>query len=343
MLMRWALLLALSLPALLPAEVYYANKGTKYHIGDGRFGRSVESEFLDAYPVVGEQWVQAFTVSAPDVVRVRIDHVWAVDDCAYCKDMIFIDDHPMGRFAEEDNNKPFITPSPLSMRVVPGHVYVLKIVTIGLNGQMDDYAIEGISIESDKAALHYLEPGPLMLRADAPMPHFSAPAKVAGPCEGTQAVDAWLPASARQRGVLEFLPQAQASSRRTAADLQPGQFLRIFVKVDEAMDGDAVSQFLEVLLGEPASGWVLSFPPKGKSPLAGNMKREGRYEAAAFDTSHWNADKWNELRLAICEGGVGRLWLNGKDLGQTVQHLNASQTVRLRASGLKAVLSEKAY
>ena len=50
----------------MSATVHFVNKGVKYHLGDGRFDRSTDSDFLDTYPVVGEEWIQAFTVTADD-------------------------------------------------------------------------------------------------------------------------------------------------------------------------------------------------------------------------------------------------------------------------------------
>ena len=124
-------LLLLLLPAAVWPKVYYASQGVKYHVGDDRFGTSLDSSFLDAYPVVGKQWIQAFTVSGRDAVKVRIDHIWGVDDCPYCKAMVSIDDHDMGRLAAENNHKPFDTPEPLAYIVEAGRTHYLKIESYG--------------------------------------------------------------------------------------------------------------------------------------------------------------------------------------------------------------------
>src|SRR5260370_22635877 len=75
------------------AKVYYVEKGVKYHIGDNKYSRSEDKEFLDTYPVVGKEWIQAFKVTEDDNVVVRLGNVWGVDECADCKDMIFLNDH----------------------------------------------------------------------------------------------------------------------------------------------------------------------------------------------------------------------------------------------------------
>jgi hypothetical protein len=340
-------LLVMLLAALAPAlsaKVYFVNKGVKYHIGDGHADRSLDSDFLDTYPVVGEEWIQAFTVSEPDAVRVNVDEVWGVDDCPYCKVMIDIDGHEMGRLFEENNHQPFHTPSPLAMRVEPGHVYQLRVSTRSTSGSVDDMAFEGVSIETDKAAITLLEPGPVIRSKGQPLPAFRRPEKPQGPCEGAVWMEHWLPTVDLGRGHAAFDPLAGPAAREAAAPMADASFVRVMARVDEAASVDAVSQYLEVLLGDPGDGWVLSFAPGASSPSHGNLKRGGRYDGATFRVDGWKAKSWNELRLARCPDGSCRLWINGSEQRGRLQGLgNTPLALRFRTAGLKLVLAEKSF
>ncbi len=334
-----ALALGLLAPAL-QAKVYYVNRGVKYHIGDDRSSQSVDSEFLDTYPTVGQEWVQAFTVDREDEVRVSIQNIWGVDDCAYCYDFVAIDEHDMGRLSEENNHKPFDTPAPLAMHVKPGHVYLLKIQSRG-NGQADDFAIEGVSIETD-AEVTLLAPGPVMMNPGDKMPSFAIPRPVVGPCENTSAIEHWIPEKERSRAQIDFGPLALPVSRRTAVDLGVGQFIDFYVHADGAGQGEAVDQFVEILAGQPGSGWVFSFEPGAVVPSTGNFKRQGRYGAESFKLGAWKKGQWNQLRLARCEAGSARLWLNGEALGGALPIAgDAAWPVTLRSGGLTLRVAEK--
>jgi hypothetical protein len=335
-------LAAMAASATAPAKIYYVNQGVKYHIGDGHASASEDSLFLDAYPVVGPRWVQAFTVDREDTVRVRIDNIWGVDDCAYCKDMIFIDGHPMARLFEENNHQGFATPSPLSMRVHPGHVYVLSIESEGLPGPIDDFAIEGVAVESDLAEVQMLAPGPVVLQPQQPLPVFSVPPPVVGPCEGTQAAGDWMPPVARSRGMLAWDPTLDPVLWRLGAPLDPGHFARVYVRVEKAGSGGAVDQFFEVLLGDPGTGWVIDFAPGRTTPFMGNVKVEGRYRSDHFQVSDWHDGGWNELQVARCPDGQARFWINGTDVGLPLPTADGS-AFRLRSGGLKAEAAEKPY
>jgi hypothetical protein len=331
-----ALLLALMAPALAQAKVYWFNKGVKYHIGDGRAGTSEDPLFLDAFPVVGPKWVQAFTVDRPDTVKVSIQSIWGVDDCAYCKDMIFIDDHKMGRLFEENNHHSFDTPNPLSMKVVPGHVYVLKIESEGLPGPIDDFAIEGVSVESDA---EITPQGPPQIVKTIPKFH---PEVVEGPCEGTAAVTDWLPPTARSRGMLGWSPSLNPVLKRMGAQVGDGQFVRFFLRVERAAQGRAVEQFFEVLLGDPGTGWVLDFAPGETKPFQGNVKVQGVYRSDHFTVNDWKDKGWNEIKLARCPDGRSVLWINGRDTGVSQSNISAA-TFRLRSGGLKAEVAGSPY
>lgn len=337
-LLAFILLLA---PAL-QAKVHFINQGVKYHIGDGQASASVDSDFLDTYPVVGEEWIQAFSVSEPDVVKVSVAEVWGVDDCAYCKVMIDIDGREMGRLFEEDNHKSFNTPGPLALRVVPGRTYQLRISTRATQGKVDDMAFQGVSIETDKAAVTFMEPGPVIRRQGQPLPVFRRPQPPTGPCEGVSWVEHWLPVADQGRAFTEFSASAGPVRRQASSPLDVGGFLRIHVQHSETGNGDAVSQYLELLLGEPADGWVLSFGPGRKSPSFGNLKRGGRYGADAFAVTGWRPGEWNELKLARCPDGQARLWVNGSEQRARLSGLAPGPLgVSLRSSGLGLKASEK--
>lgn len=333
-----ALFLLLASPVV--AKVHYVNQGVKYHIGDDRANRSVDSEFLDAYPVVGQEWIQAFTVSSEDSVKVRIEHVWGVDDCPYCKVIVGIGDHDMGRLTQDNNHEPFTTLQPLAMKVVPGRTYYLKIASYGTT-QVDDFAIEGVSVETDHADVTFLQPGPILKMPGDPMPHVAVPVAPRGPCEGVNEVKGWLPGESISKGILEM---AGAAEKNLAISLDAGSFVQVYVKESGSQNGDRVSQYIEVLLGEPASGWVFSFPPSADSAAHGNLKAKGRYLSDRFPVSAWRQGAWNELRLARCPDGMARLWLNGADSGRTIGNLpQGPLSIHFKTLGLSAQFAARPF
>lgn len=336
-----AMAVAVAVTSSLPARAYYVNQGVKYHLGDGRAGRSVDAQFLDAYPVVGPRWVQAFTVDRPDTVYVRIDRIWGVDDCEYCKDMVYIDDTPMGRLFEENNGKPFNTPSPLSLKVKPGHSYLLRIESFAKGGQRDDWAFEGVSVLTDKAHVTMLEPGPLVLQPEQPLPVFKPPRRVVGPCQGTRPIGAWLPDAYRSYGAMPWALAARPQIRRLAGGLPRDGFARFFVKVDASRPGHSVEQFLELRLGQPGSGWVLSFAGGGLSPFHGNVREKGRYSAASFGVGAWKQGAWNEWMVARCADGAAHLWLNGQLVPVSLDV--SGDAMRWRVAGLRCVVAPQPY
>jgi hypothetical protein len=324
------------------AKVYYVNQGVKYHIGDDRFNASLDSNFLDAYPVVGQQWIQGFTVSEPDIVKVHIDHIWGVDDCPYCKDMVSIDSHDMGRLTAENNHEPFDTLQPLAFHAVPGRTYYIRVESFTKDGQADDFAIENVRVETEVADVTFTK-GPIIKNPGEPMP--STPEPPRSPCEGArQAEGGWLPEELKSRGVLEFTPFGAENEKESSLSLKPGEFVQVYAKVDESAPGDRVSQALEILLGEPASGWVISFAPASLSASHGNLKRQGRYGPAKFSVYGWKPGAWNELRLARCMDGYARLFLNGQELNQSLGGLgDGALRVNFKSLGVSARLAEKPF
>jgi hypothetical protein len=334
---RCALFLSLLLTASwLQANVYYANKGTKYHIGDDRASASVDSDFLDTYPVVGAEWKVGFTVNKEDTVKVHIDEVWGVDDCPYCKIMIDIDGREMGRMFEEDNHKSYDTPGPLAMHVVPGHTYTLRISSRNTQGgkALDDMAFQGVSVITD-AELTYVTPP--TIGEEAPPP------PKASPCEGAKAVEHWLPAMDQGRAMSEFKPADGDALRQASASVPDSSYLSMQVKVEESGRGALVDQYLEVLMGAPASGWILSFAPGSIQPKALNTKLGGRYKPKTFTASGWRSG-WNELRVARCPDGTARIWINGTEQGARIQGLPSGDLpLSYRSAGLGMKVAEKAF
>ena len=334
------LVLVLAFAGDLQAKVYYVNQGVRYHIGDNIFDRSEDAMFVGAYPVVGTQWVQAFTVSARDTVKVHIDHIWGVDDCPYCKDLVSIDTHDMGRLTAENNHTPFDTLEPLAYPVEPGKIYYLKILSYGLHNEYDDFVVEGVSVESQGAEVTFLQPGPVLKNEGQPMPKVAPAPALLSPCDGASRVASWLPEECRASSVWNL---EGASLKDAAQGLAEGDYLEMYVQlVKPGAQGDRVSQDFEVLLGDPGSGWVISFPPDGASPSHGNVKVRGRYTGKSFATTAWQAGLWNQVRLARCLDGQARLWLNGRELAQSLEHLpQGKMALKFRAPGLAIRLAEK--
>lgn len=335
-LLTWIVLLSL-LPALAPAKVHFINKGVRYHIGDNRFALSEDSNFMDAYPVVGEQWVQAFTVSEPDTVKIRIANIWGVDDCPYCKVLVQIDGYLMGRLSEENNRQPFDTPTPLAYRVEPGRTYYIKITSIGEGGSVDDFAIEGVSVETVQADVTFV--GPVTIHEpERPIP-TAQPTPMYGPCPGAEPKGAWLPSESKAKGYAVLNGTGQGTQLIGSAPLAEGGYVDIHVKVQSVAQGDQVGQAIEVGLGEGRPGWVLSFGSGSQRPFHGNMRGPNRYLAANFAVSAWR-DGWNLLRLARCPGGRTLLQLNGRSLADLPGLPDGPADISVRTLGVSAWVAD---
>ncbi len=332
----WILLLSL-LPALAPAKVHFINKGVRYHIGDNRFGLSEDSNFMDAYPVVGEQWVQAFTVSEADTVKIRIANIWGVDDCPYCKVLVQIDEYLMGRLSEENNHKAFDTPTPLAYRVEPGRTYYLKVTSIGKDGSVDDFALEGVSVETVLADVTFV--GPVTIHEpDRPIP-TPMPTPMYGPCPGAEPRGAWLPVESKTKGYAVLNGAGQGSLITGSTPLDVGGYVDIHVKVQNVAQGDLVGQALEIGLGTGRAGWVFSFGSESKLPYHGNLRGPGRYQASVFDAKGWR-DGWNLLRLARCPSGRTMLLLNNQSLLDLPNTPNGPADISVRTLGVAAWIAD---
>jgi hypothetical protein len=336
-----AALLLLASPAM--AKVYYVNQGVKYHIGDDRFARSTDEAFVGTYPVVGQQWIQAFTVDRPDRVRVRIEHVWAVDDCDYCKDLVWIDDALMGRLYAKDNGKGFESLDPLVHEVVPGKVYYLKVESVGL--QADDFVIENVIVESDKAEVTMMEPGPILKQAGDPMPRIYPPLRRSGGiCEGLLVNHNWMlgwsqgvPSALTLGAKGEFKPSPAVVS------LKKGQAVDLEISIQGKSSLDAVSQPLECLVGEaPFDGWAMLFSTRREAIEHGNLILGGDYTGKSFEVGQYQAGRSNRFALRRCADGTLRLLVNGRELAQSIPCSLESAPVAFRAQGLDVTIKSAA-
>ncbi|MES2202560.1 MAG: hypothetical protein V4498_09940 [candidate division FCPU426 bacterium] len=341
-----ALLLA---PAWLEAKVHFINRGVKYHIGDNRYDRSEDREFVDAYPVVGQEWIQAFRVSEADVVKVRIAHIWGVDDCPYCKVMVAIDDHDMGRLTRDNNHTPFDTLDPLAWPVQPGKTYLLKVVSYG-DEKVDDFVIEGVSVETARAEVIFLKPGPVLKMPDQPMPMFSVPPMQAppqvdqtqsDPCGSLSPLKDWALGQGKARDQMELESAGDFASSGRLGLLKAGESVDFYFRTQAAGDADKVGRAFELLCGDPGgddSGWVLTLDAAGNVAHS-NLRRKGSYRAATFAPRAYVAGQWNRARLSYCPDHMLRLSLNGQQVSTPLKLDGTPQGFFVRALGVKASLA----
>jgi hypothetical protein len=128
--------------------LHFLNQGTKYHIGNNAYSGSVDREFIDAYPVVGEAWAQPFTVSKNDIVEVIIQNLWGVDYGSQPSNIqVSINDTNIGQI--NVNRQRWISPN--RCQVSAGQTYVLKIATYGPDDP-DDFVFEGVLIQTAQNA-----------------------------------------------------------------------------------------------------------------------------------------------------------------------------------------------
>lgn len=317
------------------AKIYYVNRGVKYHIGDNRYERSEDSQFMDAYPVVGQEWIQAFKVSQADTVKVQIEHIWGVDDCPYCKVLVAIDKHDMGRLYAENNHRPFDTLEPLAMKVEPGKVYYLRITSYGTD-EVDDVTVEGVSVQSEKADIIFLQPGPVLQALDGPMPAVRENVQAGqDPCADLDASQRWL---ALKPGTPMAVQSAgdQAQTSQPLAEIQPGQVLSFSFQVQPLSAGkDLVSQELALVVDDgQASGWVYSYGPGESRPGHGNLLLNGRYSSKAFDPGALPPQTWVNAKLGWCRDGCVHLSINGQEVSQSFSREGSLLPVRLKALNL---------
>ncbi len=340
-----AILLLAGLACAAQAKEYWASRDVRYHIGDSRYGLSTDVEQMETYPVVGSVWEQGFTVDRPDTVRVRIDKIWGVDDCPYCKVIVSIDEWDMGRLTEENNHEPFRTLTPLARRVEPGRTYRVRVQSYASQGgRADDFVIADVVVETEEAEVTFIQ-GPEIREPDQPRPTpYPTPQPVRGDCRGSRQVADWLPSSAVKKGMLEMQGGGSFREQQLRAPLATGDYLEIYSRVKSVEQGDLVGQALELVLGrKDPSGWVISFPPGGTQPAHANLKLGGIYRAQEFSAGGFKPGQWNTLRLARCPDGKASLFLNGREVAAAIPVGADPQPIQIRIRGMKAELSAKPY
>jgi hypothetical protein len=332
------LILGVSFPLVLHAKIYFINKGVKYHIGDNHFATSEDSDFLGAFPVVGQEWLQGFTVSQADKVKVHIGKIWGVDDCDYCKVFVAIDGHDMLRLSQANNGGPIDTLTVLAMTLQPGVTHVLKIASIGRD-KVDDFMIEDVSVETQVAEIEFVAPRPFETAEPTPEPQLP---KV--PCESAEPKVGWMKGEAEGKTGFELESKGRdGQDSGVLGSLAPGEALDFYVQIAGLpASHDAVGHALEFLLTEPAKeGWVLSLKEGQGSGLHGNMIRDGIYRAEAFSAGPWKPSGWNHIRIQSCSDGYIHLQVNG---GQATVGLKSglrAHSFMFRAVGIKAVISKR--
>ena len=343
-LLLMALLFATAGKAL--AKVHYINKGVTYHIGDNRYSRSADKEFVGTYPVVGQEWIQAFQVSEDDQVWVKIDIVRGVDDCPYCKIIISIDDYDMGRLFQENNGRQFFTPRPLSKKVKRGKTYMLKIASYG-DSRVDDFVIADVMVETVRADVIFMKPGPILKMPDEPMPEFTdQPVYVEeapNTCPGVSVKQRWALGKGQSKDTLKLSEGSDAFADKDGLGvLRAGEAVEFYMKVGKvAGGGDAVSHAMEFLLDgkDKPSGWVLSFDRQNGAFRHGNLLRKGEYRASRFKETNYTANTWNRIRVSRCPDGTARLAVNGVEVAQEFKPVQASSPLYFRATGLDVDLA----
>jgi hypothetical protein len=340
--MKLILIFIFMTSSALQAKIYFVNRGVKYHIGDNHYEASEDREFVGTYPVVGQEWIQAFRVSEVDVIKVSVANIWGVDDCPYCKVIVGIDDHDMGRLTRDNNHEAFNTLQPLAMKVEPGKTYLLKVVSYG-DEKVDDFVIEGVSVETARAEVRFLKPGPILKMPDQPMPVFSEETverASAGPCPGLLTLENWElgPGKSKDQMLLKQSDEDFASSGRLG-DLKPGETVEFFFQAEERGAADKVGRAFEILSGEKDnSGWVFTLDDAGRA-VHGNLRWKGNYRSLNFAPGAFKARQWNRARLSYCPDGSMRLSLNGAELDVKLALDGARQSFFVRALGITVSLA----
>ncbi len=342
--MRFYLFLVLLLFSFgLEAKTYYINKGVKYHIGDNRYSRSEDSDFVGAYPVVGQEWIQAFQMDRPDQVKVHIDQIWGVDDCDYCKVMISIDDHEMLRLSKVNNHEAVDTLEPLAAVLQPGVTHYLKIASYG-GASVDDLIIQDVSVES-QAVIRLLEPGPILKQPLEPMPVFKEPEVIPTPvpfvkgmpCKPVAPKAGWIPGEMQGRSGFDLVSKDRnAQDSGVLGKLASGESIEFYFQTDGfPIKRELVGSAVEILLQTPSrDGWVISFLQDQGPQLHGNMRRNGVYRSESFSAGPYQASAWNKVRLQSCSDGFIHLFVNNSEASQAVAAGPRPFPFLLRAVGL---------
>ena len=327
-------------PRATQAKVYYVNKGVKYHVGDNHYERSEDATFVGTYPVVGEEWIQPFRVSEGDKVKVTIGNIWGVDNCSYCKILVSINDWDMGRITQENNHEPFVTLQPLACPVQAGKTYYLKIASYALGGSSDDFVFTDVVVETQRATVTFLQPGPIIKMPNEPMPKVYQPVaeRPSSGCGDLAPNRNWLLGWEAGKAAPALLkPNGDFAESGTLASLEPGQSLDLsFQAGSQAMDADRVDYAFELLAGagDDASGWIFQFHDGVAGLYHGNIKSHGNYTSRSFSAPVDKAAE-NRLHLEYCNDGTMRLALNGQAITQSLSGMAQAQPISARALGLQ--------
>jgi hypothetical protein len=345
------LALMLALAPKLPAKIYYASKGVKYHVGDNRYDQSEDATFVGTYPVVGEEWIQAFRVDEADKVKVTIGNIWGVDNCPYCKILVSINEWDMGRITQENNHEPFTTLEPLACSVDAGKTYFLKIASYALGGSSDDFVFSDVTVETQHASVTFLQPGPIIKMPDQPMPKIfePAPERPASGCDGLNPNRNWMLGwNNGQAAPADLKPDKDFAESGTLAELEPGQSLALSFKAgSQSMNADRVDYAFEVMAtpssdsptaASKPSGWIFQFHDGVNGLYHGNLKLRGNYSARSFTAPQLDKAGQNQLMLQYCHDGSMHLILNGKALGQSLSGMTGTQAVGARALGVPVLV-----
>lgn len=331
--------LCLLLPSFAGAKAYYINKGVKYHLGDNKFSRSEDAMLMDAYPTVGQEWIQAFTVDRDDEVHVSIEGIWGVDDCPYCKTFVSINGRDMGRITRENNHEPFATIDPLVQKVHPGVMYYLKIATYG-DDEIDDFVMENVIVETQAQVTLV---GPVVIQNPGEPTPTPEPTPIPGDCKGSRKISDWLPQAIAAKGYVQLVSVGDFFEQPLNARLAAEDYVEAHFRVRKSEAGNLVGQAFEILLGDNRrSGWAFNFVPGQTRLMHANQVLQGVYRARSFKVN-FKPSGWNTVRVARCPDGRGSLWINGSEVGDGISGLGLLEPLTIRARGMEADFSARPF
>ena len=202
--------------------------------------------------------------------------------------------------------------------------------------------VGNVIVETDKAGVTFMEPGPILKNPGEPMPKIYAPApraRPSSPCENLPVNHNWM-LGWKNGAAAALTLGAEAGFKPSTAvvALKAGQAVEINFQVSQFSDKDAVSQVLECLVGsEPYSGWALLFSSQG-ALKHGNLLIDGDYSSEPLKTGAYLRGASNRLRVERCANGKLHALINGSDLGQELDCADEAALISFRAQGLQAEL-----
>ncbi|HTB22532.1 MAG TPA: hypothetical protein VK914_07495 [bacterium] len=314
------------------AKLYYINQGVRYHIGDGKSAESGDAMFVGTYPLVGKQWVEGFRMDRRDRVKVNIRHLWGVDDCEYCKDLVWIDGKLMGRLDAAENKTGFATPPQLAADLDAGD-HLLMIESVGME-QADDFVMEGVSVGTGEANIVLMQPGPVIKGPMDPMPKLFAPEPVGkGLCDSLVRERNWMLGWEQgQPRDLSLTSDEDPAASPLLLGLPQGSYCALQVESTGADGTGKLGQAFEILAGDQGrDGWDLQYD--GGGVAHGNVVRDGDYTPESFPAPAWHPG-WNLVEVQRCRDGSLSASVNGQPLGPSVDVPGASAGIRLQGLGL---------